>query len=94
MVAATEEERDEHDGQGYYEKLDPIIFDKLSGFAAWQGDHDVIKCPHCHSPMDHLFQISPNDSLRHEFQESLVAHISQCPQHKNVFSLATPDYEG
>jgi uncharacterized protein YwqG len=62
--------------------------DKLAGWPCWVQDVDYPACPSCGQRMEIVFQLDSEDNVPYMFGDVGTGHITQCPQHLDVFAFA------
>jgi uncharacterized protein YwqG len=62
--------------------------DKLAGWPCWVQDMDYPACPSCGQRMEIVFQLDSEDNVPYMFGDVGTGHITQCPQHLDVFAFA------
>lgn len=62
--------------------------DKLLGWPAWVQGVEYPACPRCARQMELVFQLDSEDHLPHMWGDAGVAHVTRCPDHPDVLTLA------
>jgi len=70
----------------------PGIGDKLGGYPFWVQGIEYPECRKCGKKMRLLFQLDSEDNLPYMYGDSGVAHITQCPVHKDVVAFGWACY--
>jgi hypothetical protein len=66
----------------------PEAGDKLLGWPHWIQGVEYPTCPKCRSRMRVLFQLDSEDNVPVMWGDAGIAHISQCPNHRDVLTMA------
>ena len=61
--------------------------DKLGGWPAWVQGPEYPSCPECGTRLRALFQVDSEDNLDYMFGDCGCAHLTQCPNHTDVFAF-------
>jgi hypothetical protein len=64
------------------------IGDKVLGWPHWVQGAEYPTCPKCRCRMRYLFQIDSEDHLPITWGDAGILHISQCPSHCDVLTMA------
>jgi hypothetical protein len=70
------------------ESLGAAAKDKLLGWPHWVQGVEYPACPRCQRQMSLVFQLDSEDHLPHMWGDSGVAHVTRCPEHPEVLTLA------
>ena len=62
--------------------------DKLLGWPCWIQGVEYPSCPRCGREMEHVFQLDSEDHLPWMWGDSGIAHVTRCPEHPDVLTLA------
>jgi uncharacterized protein YwqG len=66
----------------------PVQGDKLGGWPHWVQGIEYPSCPTCATPMRLVFQIDSEDNVPWMWGDAGCAHLTQCPEHKDVLAFA------
>ena len=61
--------------------------EKIGGWPDWLQRQEYPQCPRCGTRMEHLAQFESHETLPYGFGDMGCGHITQCPQHREVFAF-------
>jgi hypothetical protein len=62
--------------------------DKLLGWPCWVQNVEYPTCPRCSRLMEHVLQLDSKDHLPWMLGDAGTAHVTRCPEHTDVLTLA------
>ncbi|HEY9841948.1 MAG: DUF1963 domain-containing protein [Candidatus Sericytochromatia bacterium] len=71
-----------------YEQFSSSLGDKVGGWPHWIQGPEYPGCPQCGTAMQMVIQIDSEDHLPYMFGDVGCAHLTQCPEHKDVLAFA------
>lgn len=78
---------DDDESDALYALELPLAGDKLAGWPNWIQGIEYPQCRTCRKPMRLVFQIDSEINLPHMFGDSGIAHLTQCPDHKDELAF-------